>query len=322
MNEDIFARPHNWGGCKKYRRLVEAALQLPPVRAAVIHPSEPGSLAAAVEIAAMGLIEPVLIGPAAHIRGMAIRNGIDISGLPLIEAEHSTDAAARAVELVQRGDVDALIQGDLHVCELMGAVAAHAGGILRGGRISHCFIADLPGCAGPQIIMDASAYGAPTPDAKARVIENAIELAQAMHISEVQMTILSTMETITSSVPSAGTLTAPGDLFQPAGCATVLVLPDLTAAEILVKSLSLLAGAEGAGMVLGARVPIILRSRTDSRWPRIASCAIVSLLGEARRSKAATNAAERTSVDVGQSLIRDRRGAVSAGAIRGLARAA
>jgi phosphate acetyltransferase len=253
---------------------------------------------------------------------MAIQNGIDISALTLVEAEHSIDSAARAVELVQRGDVDTLMQGDLHVCELMGAVAAHNGGIMRGGRISHCFIADLPGCSGPQIIMDASAYGAPTPDAKARVIENTIELAQAMRISEVQITILSTMETIASSVPSTGTLTAPGDLFRPAGCANVLVLPDLTAAETLVKSLSLLAGAEGAGMVLGARVPIILRSRTDSRWPRIASCAIVSLLAEARCAKAATNAAERTSVVVGQLLTRDRHGENFAGAPRGLARAA
>jgi phosphate acetyltransferase len=302
----------------RYERLLHSAQGLPPVTTAVAHPCDEISLRGTVEAARLGLIAPILVGPPDRIRDVAEGAGIDISGFPLKESAHSHDSAEKAVELVRQGKAEALMKGSLHTDELMGAVVARDTGIRTARRISHCFVMDVPGHKDPLIVTDAAVNIAPDLADKVDIVQNAIELGHALRFPEVRVAILSAMETVNPKVPSTieaaalckmadrgqitgGILDGPlaldnaiseeaaaiKEIVSPvAGRANVLVVPDLEAGNMLAKSLSFLAGADAAGVVLGARVPIILTSRADSVIARLASCAVASLVAEARRRSA------------------------------------
>jgi phosphate acetyltransferase len=305
-------------GHERYERLLQAARSLPPVTTAVAHPCDRVSLEGVLEAHRLGLIAPLLVAPPLRIQAVAKQAGLDISAFPLIASEHSHDSAAKAVELVREGKAEALMKGSLHTDELMGAVVARDTGIRTERRISHCFVMDVPGHKDPLIITDAAVNIAPDLADKVDIVQNAIDLGHALHLQEVRVAILSAMETVNPKVPSTveaaalckmadrgqitgGILDGPlaldnaisveaaeiKHIVSPvAGRANVLVVPDLEAGNMLAKSLSFLAGADAAGIVLGARVPIILTSRADSLTARLASCAIASLVAEARRRSA------------------------------------
>jgi len=304
---------------QKYERLVETARRLPPVTTAVAHPCDDVSLQGVIEAVRLGLIVPALVGPASRIRDVAARAGLDIGALEIVDAAHSHDSAAKAVELVRSGRAEALMKGSLHTDELMGAVVSRDAGIRTARRISHCFVMDVPGHADALIITDAAVNIAPTLEEKVDIVQNAIDLAHAMGVTEVRVAILSAMETVNPKVASTieaaalckmadrGQITgavldgplALDNAISPeaatiknivspvAGRANVLVVPDLEAGNMLAKSLSFLAGADAAGIVLGARVPIILTSRADALLTRLASCAVAVLVAASRRANAA-----------------------------------
>ncbi len=295
------------------------ARELAPVTTAIVHPCDQTSLAGALEAARSGLITPILVGPAVRVRNIAREAALDIGGLELVGSLHSHDSAARAVGLVRAGQVEALMKGSLHTDELMAAVVAREGGLRTERRISHCFVMDVPGHEVPLIITDAAVNIAPDLEAKADIVRNAIDLAGALRFSEIRVAILSAIETVNPRVPStieAAALCKMADRGQIAGAlldgplaldnainaeaaavkrivspvagkANVLVVPDLEAGNMLAKSLSFLAGADAAGIVLGARVPIILTSRADSLLTRVASAAVAVLLVHARRIRTA-----------------------------------
>ncbi len=306
------SRPHD-----KYDRLVKAAQELPPVTCAVAHPCDEVSLEGAVQAAKLGLLAPILVGPPDRVRAVAKRAGLDIGRFELVASEHSHDSAAKAVDLVRQGKAEALMKGSLHTDELMGAVVARDSGIRTARRISHCFIMDVPGHADPLIITDAAVNITPTLEDKVDIVQNAIDLAHALRFQEARVAILSAMETVNPKVASTveaaalckmadrgqitgGILDGPlaldnaisqeaakikGIKSPIAGRANILVVPDLEAGNMLAKSLSFLAGADAAGIVLGARVPIILTSRADSILARLASCAVASLVAADRRRR-------------------------------------
>src|SRR5579871_5939707 len=299
----------------KYDRLIAAAQKEPTIRVAVAHPCDEVSLRGAVEARALGLVEPILVGPRERVKAVALQSGIDIGSIEIVSSEHSEDSAAKAVGLVTAGKVEALMKGSLHTDELMGAVVSRQAGIRTARRISHCFIMDVPNHPDALIITDAAVNIAPTLDDKVDIVQNAIDLAHAIGVTEVRVAILSAMETVTAKVPSTieaaalckmaerGQITgalldgplALDNAISPeaaaikkikspvAGRANVLVVPDLEAGNMLAKSLSFLAGADAAGIVLGARVPIILTSRADSLLSRLASCAVAVMVAAARR---------------------------------------
>jgi phosphate acetyltransferase len=307
---------------KKYERLVEAAKQLRPPATAVAHPCDQSSLEGAVEAARLGLIKPTLVGPPERIHKVAAEFNLDISGLPIEETEHSHASAKRAVELVRAGKAEALMKGSLHTDEVMGEVVKSDTGLRTARRLSHCFIMDVPDHPDPLIITDAAVNIAPTLAEKVDILQNAIDLAHALRFKEVRVAILSAMETVNPKVPSTieaaalckmadrGQITgaildgplALDNAISPeaasiknlnspvAGRANVILVPDLEAGNMLAKSLTFLAGADAAGIVLGARVPIILTSRADSVLTRLASCAVASLVAEDRRIHAAKKA--------------------------------
>jgi phosphate acetyltransferase len=307
-------------GGEKYRRLIAAAQGETRIKVAVVHPCDEVSLCGAVEAHKLGLIEPILVAPSARVRNAADEAHLDVSGFELVESAHSHESAAKAVGLVTAGRVEALMKGSLHTDELMGAVVAREGGIRTARRISHCFIMDVPGHPEPLIITDAAVNITPDLDAKVDIIQNAIDLAHAMGALEVRVAILSAVETVTAKVPSTieaaalckmaerGQITgalldgplALDNAISPeaaaikkiaspvAGRANVLIVPDLEAGNMLAKSLSFLANADAAGIVLGARVPIILTSRADSLLSRLASCAVAVMVAAARRKAAAS----------------------------------
>jgi phosphate acetyltransferase len=304
---------------EKYERVLADARKLPAVPTAVAHPCDEVSLHSVVEAARIKLIEPILVGPSAKVRAVAAKAELDISAFPLVDAAHSHDAARRAVALVREGRAEALMKGSLHTDELMGAVVAREAGIRTAKRISHCFIMDVPGYHDPLIITDAAVNISPSLDDKVDIVQNAIDLAKALQFPEVRVAVLSAMETINSSVVStieAAALCKMADRGQivgavldgplaldnaisleaaaikhivspVAGRANVLVVPDLVAGNMFAKSLSFLAGADAAGIVMGARVPVILTSRADALLTRLASCAVASLVAAARRANAA-----------------------------------
>ncbi|WP_431822400.1 phosphate acetyltransferase [Burkholderia sp. F1] len=295
---------------EKYERLIAFAKTLPATPTAVVHPCDPSALSAAVEAARLGLIAPILVGPSAKIVSIAEEGGLDISSLPLVDAPHSHAAADAAVRLVREGRAQALMKGSLHTDELMGAVVARETGLRTERRVSHCFVMDVPGHDDPLIITDAAVNIAPTLEEKADIVRNAIDLAHALRFPVARVAILSAMETVNPKVPSTldaaalckmadrqqivgGVLDGPLALDNAinidaaelkhidspvAGRANVLVVPDLEAGNMLAKSLSFLAGADAAGIVLGARVPVILTSRADSVVTRLASCAVASMV--------------------------------------------
>jgi phosphate acetyltransferase len=300
---------------EKYQRLLDFCKTLPPTPTAVAHPCDESSLRGAVDAAKLGLIAPILVGPRARIEAVAKQFGIDIAGLPIVDAEHSQASAEKAVALVREGKAEALMKGSLHTDELMGAVVRRETGLRTARRVSHCFVMDVPTYAETLIVTDAAVNIAPTMEDKVDIIQNAIDLAHAMRFPEVRVAILSAMETVNPKVPStveAGALCKMADRGQitgaildgplaldnaisleskaikkidspVAGRANVLIVPDLEAGNMLAKSLSFLAQADAAGIVLGARVPIILTSRADSVTTRLASCAVAALVAQARR---------------------------------------
>jgi len=303
---------------EKYDRLIAACKGIAPTPTAVAHPCDESSLAGALDAAKLGLIAPILVGPEARVRAAAKQAGLDLGTLPIVESSHSHESAARAVALVREGRAEALMKGSLHTDELMAAVVNGDTGLRTARRISHCFVMDVPGHADPLIITDAAVNIAPTLAEKVDIVQNAIDLAHALGIAEVRVAILSAMETVNPAVPStveAAALCKMADRGQitgaildgplaldnaidlhaaqmkqiaspVAGRANVLVVPDLEAGNMLAKALTFLAGADAAGIVLGARVPIILTSRADSVTARLASCAVAVLVARARREQA------------------------------------
>ena len=302
-------------GREKYQRLIAAAQKEEMIKVAVAHPCDDVSLRGAIEAQKLGLVDPILVAPPERVRKAAKDADLDIAAVEIVASAHSHDSAAKAVELVKAGRAEALMKGSLHTDELMVAVVAREGGIRTERRISHCFIMDVPDHEQALIITDAAVNIAPDLDAKADIVQNAIDLAHAIGDEEVRVALLSAMETVTAKIPSTidaaalckmadrGQITgalldgplALDNAISPeaaaikkiaspvAGRANVLVVPDLEAGNMLAKSLSFLAGADAAGIVLGARVPIILTSRADSLLSRLASCAVAVMVAAAQR---------------------------------------
>jgi phosphate acetyltransferase len=302
---------------EKYERLLDRAKAHAAVPTAVAHPCDESSLTAAVDAAKLGLIKPILVGPKARIGAVAEKSRISISTFELVDAEHSHASAAKAVALVREGRAECLMKGSLHTDELMGAVVSREGGLRTARRISHAFVMDVPTYAEVLIISDAAVNIAPSLRDKIDIVQNAIDLARALGMKEVRVAILSAMETVNPDVPStieAAALCKMADRGQitgaildgplaldnainlraaqikqinsgVAGRANVLIVPDLEAGNMLAKSLTFMAQADAAGIVLGARVPIILTSRADSVTTRLASCAIASLVAQSRRAQ-------------------------------------
>jgi len=304
---------------EKYQRLLDFCRALPPTPTAVAHPCDESSLRGAIDAARLGLIAPILVGPRARIEAVAKQFDIDIGGVAIEDAPYSQASATRAVELVREGKAEALMKGSLHTDELMAAVVRRETGLRTARRVSHCFVMDVPSYSETLIVSDAAVNIAPTMEDKVDIIQNAIDLGHALRFSEVRVAILSAMETVNPKVPStveAGALCKMADRGQitggvldgplaldnaislesvkikkidspVAGRANVLIVPDLEAGNMLAKSLSFMAGADAAGIVLGARVPIILTSRADSVTTRLASCGIAALVAHTRREAAA-----------------------------------
>ena len=298
----------------KFHMLIAKAQKQAPIKVAVAHPCDEVSLESAVKAAELRLMEPILVGPEQRIREVAAKHGLDISRFEIIDSAHSHESAAKAVELVREGRAAALMKASLHTDELMAAVVKRETGLRTARRISHCFIMDVPDHEHPLIITDAAVNIAPDLAAKVHITQNAIDLAKALGQPEVRVAILSAMESVNPDVPSTleaaalckmadrGQITgamldgplaldnaispeaaAIKNITSPvAGRATVLVVPDLEAGNMLAKSLSFLADADAAGIVLGAKVPIILTSRADEETARLASCAVAQLLVAAR----------------------------------------
>jgi len=304
-------------GTGKYERLLARCEGLAPVPTAVAHPCETTALAGAVEAGKRGLIVPLLVGPAAKIKETADAAQIDLYNLEIIDVPHSHAAAARAVELVKEGKAEILMKGSLHTDELMSAIVSREGGLRTGRRISHVFIMDVPTYHKVLIVTDAAINIAPTLEDKVDICQNAIDLAVSLGLEKPKVAILAAVETVTSKMPSTidaaalckmaergqikgGILDGPlafdnaisaeaaatkGIKSEVAGDPDILLAPDLEAGNILAKQLSFLANADSAGMVLGAKVPVILTSRADSVRSRIASCGVAKLVAHARRAK-------------------------------------
>ena len=305
---------------EKYQRLLDFCKTLPATPTAVAHPCDESSVRGAADAAKLNLIQPIFVGPRSRIEAAARQADVDITRFEIVDAPYSEASAARAVELVREGRAEALMKGSLHTDELMGAVVKRETGLRTARRVSHCFVMDVPSYPETLIVTDAAVNIAPTIEDKVDIIQNAIDLAHALHFKEVRVAILSAMETVNPKVAStieAAALCKMADRGQitgaivdgplaldnaislesvkikqidseVAGRANVLVVPDLEAGNMLAKSLSFLANADAAGIVLGARVPIILTSRADSVMTRLASCAVAALVAQARREAAGT----------------------------------
>jgi phosphotransacetylase len=302
-------------GTGKYEQLLARCRTFEPVPAAVAHPCEETALAGAIDAGAKGLIVPILVGPAARIREVADKSGIDLGRTRIVDAPHSHASAAKAVELVRLGEAEVLMKGSLHSDEILGAVIAKETGLRTGRRISHVFIMDVPTYHKVLIVTDAAINIAPTLEDKADICQNAIDLAISLGLARPKVAILAAVETINSKMVatldaaalckmaergqitgaildgplafdnaiSAEAARIKGITSQVSGDPDILLVPDLEAGNILAKQLSFLANADSAGLVLGARVPIILTSRADSVRSRIASCAVAVLAARARR---------------------------------------
>jgi phosphate acetyltransferase len=299
----------------KYDRLIAAAKEETAAVTIVAHPCDETSLRGALEAAEAGLIIPMLVGPQAKIRAVAAEHKIELGRYEIVDVPHSHAAAARAVALVREGKGELLMKGSLHTDELMREVAASATGLRTERRISHVFIMDVPGHADTLFITDAAINISPDLDAKRDIVQNAIDLFVGIGLGEPRVALLSAVETVTTKIPTTieaaalckmaergqitgGLLDGPlafdnaidpeaarikGISSPVAGHAQILVVPDLEAGNMLAKNLTFLAHADAAGIVLGARVPIILTSRADSVRTRLASCAVASLYAAARR---------------------------------------
>lgn len=306
----------------KYDKLIAAARCGAPARTVVAHPCDATSLQGALEARDEGLIAPILVGPQNKIRDVAQAEGLDLGAVEIVDAPHSHAAAAEAVKLVREGRGELLMKGSLHTDELMREVAASATGLRTERRISHVFIMDVPGHAETLFITDAAINIFPDLDAKRDIVQNAIDLWTGIGLGTPRVAILSAVETVTTKIPSTleaaalckmadrGQITGAlvdgplafdnaispeaavikGIVSPVAGHAQILVVPDLEAGNMLAKNLTFLSKADAAGIVLGARVPIILTSRADSVRTRLASCAVAALYAAARRRSPSVDA--------------------------------
>jgi phosphate acetyltransferase len=305
----------------KYDRLIAATKPLRSVPTIVVHPCDETSLRGVLDSAEAGIIRPVLVGPEAKIKDTASKHGLDVGGFEIIDAAHSEAAAAKAVELIHAGRGEMLMKGSLHTDELMRSVTAKTNGLRTNRRISHVFVMDVPAYADTIFVTDAAINIFPDLDDKRDIIQNAIDLfTQAGFGTLPRVAILSAVETVTPKIPSTieaaalckmadrgqitgGVLDGPlafdnavdeeaarikGIKSEVAGRAQILVVPDLEAGNMLAKNLAYFAKADSAGIVLGARVPIVLTSRADTPRARIASCAVAALYADARRRRAPT----------------------------------
>jgi phosphate acetyltransferase len=300
-----------------FAQLFKACEGLPPVVCAVVHPCDHDSLLGPLEAARRGLIQPVLIGPEEKIRAVAATEGVDLEPYQIVCVAHSHDAAVKAVELARAGEVEALMKGSLHTDELLGAVVPSATGLRTARRMSHVFVMDVPAYPRTLLITDAAINIYPKLEEKVDIVQNAIDLAHVLGIEQPKVAILSAVETVTSKIAStleAAALCKMADRGQitgaildgplafdnaislqaaktkkiaspVAGQADILLVPDLEAGNMLAKQLCYLAGAEGAGIVMGTRVPIVLTSRADSVRARLASTAVLALVAHSRRSR-------------------------------------
>ncbi len=303
---------------EKYERLIARCKALTPVPTAVAHPCDETSLKGAVEAAELGILQPILVGPKARIQAVATQFQLDISAYEISDAPHSHAAADLAVQLAREGKAEMLMKGSLHTDELMGAVVRTATGLRTERHISHAFIMDVPSLDRAIVVTDAAINIFPTLEDKVHIVQNAIDLVCALGFEQPKVAILSAMETVNPKVQSTieaaalckmadrkqitgGILDGPLALDNAidlaaaqikkidspvAGRADILVVPDLEAGNMLAKSLTFMADANAAGIVLGARVPIILTSRADSVMTRLASCAVAALVAQARRESA------------------------------------
>lgn len=297
-----------------YEKLIRHAATFEPMTTAVAHPCDATSLRGALDAARAKLVIPILVGPTARIKAIAEAEDLDLTGLEIVDTPHSVASAACAVELVRNGRAALLMKGSLHTDELLGAITARETGLRTGRRISHVFIMDVPSYPEPLFVTDAAVNIFPDLDAKRDIVQNAVDLHIGLGLGRPRVAILSAVETVTKAIPStieAAALCKMADrgqisgadldgplaldnaispeaahikgLTSPvAGRAQILVAPDLEAGNMLAKNLTFMAGADAAGIVLGARVPIILTSRADTLKTRLASCAIALLYAHAR----------------------------------------
>jgi phosphate acetyltransferase len=307
----------------KYERLIARAKQVPPAATVVVHPCDESSLRGALEAAELGIIRPILVGPAAKITRAAREHKLDIGRCEIVDAPHSDAAAAKGVELIRQAKGELLMKGSLHTDELMRAVTSGSTGLRTARRISHVFVMDVPTYAETLFITDAAINIQPDLDVKRDIVQNAIDLYTEVGLGTPRVALLSAVETVTTKIPSTidaaalckmadrgqitgGLIDGPlafdnaidpeaakikGIRSEVAGRAQILVVPDLEAGNMLAKNLTFLAKADAAGIVLGARVPVILTSRADSVRARMASCAVAVLYADARRRSAALSAA-------------------------------
>ncbi|MCZ0962608.1 phosphate acetyltransferase [Paracoccus benzoatiresistens] len=307
----------------KYDALIAMAANTPDAVTIVVHPCDEPSLRGPIEAARAGLIAPIFVGPQAKIRNVAAEHGIDLAGCQIVDVPHSHAAAEKAVAMIREGKGEVLMKGSLHTDELMREVTSSATGLRTARRISHVFVMDVPGHEDTLFITDAAINIFPDLDTKRDIVQNAIDLLLALGIESPRVAILSAVETVTTKIPSTieaaalckmaergqitgGLLEGPlafDNAIDPeaarikgiggpvAGRAQVLVVPDLEAGNMLAKNLTFLAHADAAGIVLGARVPIVLTSRADSVRTRMASCAVAAIEAAARRKTAKVVAA-------------------------------
>ncbi len=302
-------------GTGKYERLLERCRGLAPIPTAVAWPCEATALAGAIDAGKDGLITPILVGPKATIEALAKSKGIDLGGVEIVDVDESHAAAAKSVALVREGKAELLMKGSLHSDEILGAVVSKEGGLRTGRRLSHVFLMDVPTYHKVLVVTDGAINIAPTLEDKADICQNAIDLAQAFGVERPKVAILAAVETVTSRMPATidaaalckmaerGQITG-GLLDGPlafdnaisrdaatikkitsevAGDPDILLCPDLEAGNMVAKQLSFLANADSAGLVLGAKVPVILTSRADSLRSRVASCAVAVQVAHARR---------------------------------------
>jgi len=302
-------------GTGKYEKILERCQDLEPVPTSVAYPCDETSLAGAIDAAAQGLIAPILVGPENTIREIARAKGIDLGGAAIEDVPDSRSAAARAVALVREGKAELVMKGSLHSDEILAAVIAKETGLRTGRRLSHAFLMDVPTYHKVLIVTDGAINIAPTLEDKVHIVQNAIDLARSFGVERPKVAILAAVESVNSKMPATldaaalckmadrgqikgGVLDGPlafdnaisreaADIkkikSEVAGDPDILVAPDLEAGNMLAKQLSFLANADSAGLVLGAKVPVILTSRADSLRARIASCAVAVLVAHTRR---------------------------------------
>ena len=301
----------------KYDRLIAAAHQIPAVPTAVAHPCDESSLKGALDAAAAGMIHPVLVGPEAKVRGVAEKLGVDTGATEIVDVPHSHAAAAKSVELVRTGGAQLIMKGSLHSDELLAEITRRETGLRTERRISHVFIMDVPTYPKTLFITDAAVNIFPDLEAKRDIVQNAVDLHIGLGLGAPKVAILSAVETVTPKIPStidAAALCKMADRGQivgaeldgplafdnaispeaarikgirsaVAGQAQILIVPDLEAGNMLAKNLTFLSNADAAGIVLGARVPIILTSRADDVRTRMASGAVAALYANYLRTK-------------------------------------